>query len=240
MSIAGCLLLYQTKTDMETAITYMVYVHAAFGGAGLLAGSASLFFRKGGKNHKAAGRWFTWGMLTSVGISLIVSRLPGHSSDFLFAIGLFTIYQVLAGNRALVFKGRQPKHHNWLDTALPTTQILLSAWMLAAPLMGWHGNQSDILFLVFGFLGLALGVADARGFRRMATDPTLWLRTHLSRMTGAYIASVTAFIVAGLHLSSTLFWIAPTVLGTIYIVYWRRKVVGRSKPGNPGFSPNPK
>lgn len=168
-------------------------------------------------------------MLTSVGISLMVSRLPGHYSDFLFAIGLFTIYQILAGKRALALKGGQPVDRNWPNTALPAAMILLSAWMVAAPLTEWNGNQSDILFLVFGSLGLALGLADLRGFRRMAKDPTLWLRTHLGRMTGAYIASITAFLVAGLHLNSTIFWIAPTLPGTLCIVYWSRKVAGRKK-----------
>ena len=43
-------------------------------------------------------------------------------------------------------------------------------------------------------------------------------------MIGALIASITAFIIAGLGIGNLIAWILPTILGTFYIVYWKRKM----------------
>jgi len=43
---------------METTIKTIIYIHAFFGGIGLLAGFASVIFQKGSLNHKAAGKYF--------------------------------------------------------------------------------------------------------------------------------------------------------------------------------------
>ena len=52
-----------------------------------------------------------------------------------------------------------------------------------------------------------------------------WMKSHVGKMVGAYIASVTAFIVAGLGYGDNFYaWILPTVIGTIYIIAWGRKL----------------
>jgi len=43
-------------------------------------------------------------------------------------------------------------------------------------------------------------------------------------MIAGLIASITAFIVAGLKLWTLAAWVLPSVVGTIYIIYWRLKV----------------
>jgi hypothetical protein len=43
-------------------------------------------------------------------------------------------------------------------------------------------------------------------------------------MMGAFIASITAFIVAGLGIVSLMSWTLPTIIGFFYIIYWNRKV----------------
>ncbi|EAR12593.1 hypothetical protein PI23P_08205 [Polaribacter irgensii 23-P] len=37
-------------------------------------------------------------------IALMVAILPNHESPFLFAVGIFSLYFVLTGNRTLSFK----------------------------------------------------------------------------------------------------------------------------------------
>ena len=44
-------------------------------------------------------------------------------------------------------------------------------------------------------------------------------------MTGALIASITAFLVAGLTIGTTLIWMTPTIVGTLYIIYWNKKIM---------------
>ena len=47
-------------------------------------------------------------------------------------------------------------------------------------------------------------------------------------MIGALIASITAFIVAGIGLGNIITWMAPSILGTIYIMYWNRKIAPKN------------
>jgi cytochrome c-type biogenesis protein CcmH/NrfF len=42
-------------------------------------------------------------------------------------------------------------------------------------------------------------------------------------MSGAFIASFTAFLTAGLGLKHWLVWVLPTVFITIWIIYWIKK-----------------
>ena len=89
---------------METTIKIAIYIHAFFGGIGLLAGFGSVIFKKGSRNHKQSGKLFSIGMIISSLISLPICWLPKHENIFLFLIGIFTIYLVLSGNRVLGFR----------------------------------------------------------------------------------------------------------------------------------------
>ena len=89
---------------MEQTIKILIYIHAFFGGIGLLTGIGSIFVKKGGLLHKRMGKLFSIGMITSSLISLPICWMPQHQNIFLFLIGLFTIYLVIAGNRVLTFK----------------------------------------------------------------------------------------------------------------------------------------
>jgi hypothetical protein len=41
---------------MEQIIKTLIYIHAFFGGVGLITGMISVFVKKGGINHKKAGK----------------------------------------------------------------------------------------------------------------------------------------------------------------------------------------
>lgn len=73
---------------MENLIKTLIYIHAFFGGLGLIAGVISILVRKGGKLHKLWGKIFSVGMITSSLLSLIVASFPGHENMFLFLIGI--------------------------------------------------------------------------------------------------------------------------------------------------------
>lgn len=42
---------------MEQIITFLIYVHAIFGGIGLLTGMLSILVKKGGINHMRSGKY---------------------------------------------------------------------------------------------------------------------------------------------------------------------------------------
>ena len=208
---------------MEEAIKILIYIHAFFGGIGLITGLGSVIVKKGGEPHKRMGKLFSIGMLVSALISLVVASLPNHENTFFFLIGLFTIYLVLVGNRALTFKVK--KDADWKDQLISGVMLLSSVMMVLNGVYDLF-NHADkaVLFLFFGGFGLLMSIQDFRFYRKSENVKTTWLRLHIGKMVGALIASFTAFIVAGLGIANLISWMLPTVIGTIYIFYWKRKI----------------
>ncbi|MGC1515239.1 MAG: hypothetical protein WA810_06650 [Maribacter sp.] len=214
---------------MESTIKVFIYIHAFFGGIGLITGIGSTFVQKGKRNHKLLGKWFTWSMVISSVISLVVARMPNHINHFLFLIGIFTIYLVLAGNRALTFKSATKTNANGIDKLVSGALILSALVMIGFGLNAlFHSQSGGILFLFFGAFGLFMPYGDFKLFSKTMENRKLWLINHLSRMLGALIASITAFLVAGMKYDNLIAWMLPTVIGTVYIIYWIRKTKGKT------------
>ena len=212
---------------MEETIKLLIYVHAFFGGIGLITGIGSIVAKKGSVLHKKMGKIFSIGMISSSLLSIPISWMPNHENLFLFLIGLFTIYLVLSGNRALKYK-RKTKPEQ-LDKIISGSMLIFSSIMILLGAFAFSieiGN--GILYLFFGGFGLFFTIIDFRFYRNPAKNKKAYLVSHIRKMNGAFIASVTAFLVAGLGLMNLIFWILPSVLGTGYIVYWRRKIQGKT------------
>ena len=208
---------------MEFAIKIAIYIHAFFGAIGLLAGSLSFIVKKGSKLHKMSGKWFTIGMLASSGLSIPIASMPGHENPFLVMIGLFTIYMVIVGNRSLRFKKRKTLADK-TDWGISGLMAVISLVMLSAGLL--KSGEIAVLFLFFGGIGFVLCLMDFNFLRNPHKTKTGWLVQHIGKIVGAYIASVTAFLVAGTHLSGLAVWILPSVIGNTAIIYWILKVRG--------------
>ena len=211
---------------METAIRTAIYIHAFFGGIGLLSGTLSLVTKKGGKVHKQSGKWFVIGMLVSSGLSLPIACMPGHHNPFLFLIGVFTIYMVLVGKRVLRFK-RKTAQVSKLDWGITITMTLLSVLMILCGILNSFGN--NVLFIFFGIISLMLCFQDFRFWRKPRRSKTGWLAQHIGKITGAYIASVTAFLVGGMKMQGLMVWILPSIIGNTFIIYYIIKVRGGFK-----------
>lgn len=209
---------------MEQTIKILIYIHAFFGGLGLITGMIGIIVKKGSKNHKKAGKIFSYSMVISSLISLFVARMPNHENLFLFLIGIFTIYMVLAGNRALTLKSKIKQKADNIDKSISGVMLLTSIVMITIGVIGMiQKAENSILYVFFGVFGILLTLGDFKTFKTFTTNKNAWLKSHLARMIGALIASVTAFFVAGLHIGTLLVWITPTILGTGYIIYWSRK-----------------
>jgi uncharacterized membrane protein len=209
---------------LEQLAKTLIYIHAFFGGIGLITGLISILVRKGSINHKNTGKAFSYTMIISSAISLLIARMPNHENLFLFLIGIFTIYLVLAGNRALTLKNKLKTKADWIDKSISGTMMLASIIMLVIGIIGQiQHNTNSLLFTFFGGIGLFMTVKDFQTFRTFTVRKNAWIISHLGRMIAALIASITAFLVAGLHLSTLMIWIMPTVLGTAYIIFWNRK-----------------
>lgn len=212
---------------MEPAIKILIYIHAFFGGIGLITGIGSIVVKKGGKLHKIMGKLFSIGMITSSLISIPICWMPKHQNIFLFLIGLFTIYLVVAGNRVLTFKTKAKA--DITDFIISGSMLFFSVIMISIGMYCQLMHISNgILFTFFGGFGLYMTIKDFIFYKNVSETKKQWLSKHIGKMIGALIASITAFIVAGIGLGNIIAWMAPSILGTIYIMYWNRKIAPKT------------
>ena len=215
---------------MEPTIRILIYIHAFAGGIGLITGFWALAVGKGMRVHKSVGKIFSWSLGFSAALSLVIAVLPRHHNPFLFLIGVFTLYLIAAGNRALKLKGSKLQSVALPDKILSGTMLLFALVMVGKGAVAYFNQQGiGILYFFFGLLAGALAIADMLRYRDFAKAKKGWLKMHLTRMIAALIASVTAFLVAGLSLNSLMAWIAPTIIGTGLIMYWTRRVSPKKK-----------
>jgi len=205
-------------------IQNLIYIHAALGGVALLAGAVAISTKKGSRRHKKAGRIFFFSMLFSVILSLIISALPAHENSFLFAVGVFSLYLVFGGYRALRF--RKSDVNTNIDKIASWLMILIGLLMIFYPPLRF--GSIHLVLLVFGIVGISFGIRDLLLFRKKQVLKENWLRLHLGKMTGGYIAATTAFFVVNEILPNIWNWFVPGILGSIYISYWTGKV--KKKP----------
>lgn len=157
-------------------------------------------------------------MLISTGLSLLIAVMPKHESIFLFLIGVFTIYMILAGNRALTLKSAIKTKADWKDKSITYSMIFCVMVMLVLAVKAFYkGEGIAILYVFFSVFGSLMTYRDLKAFQKFYSDRRVAIISHIGRMVGAYIASITAFIVAGLQVSNLIVWLMPTLLGTVYI-----------------------
>jgi uncharacterized membrane protein len=209
----------------EGYVQYLIYGHAAFGGVALLSGLIALMTTKGNKLHRKGGLIFYYTMLSSAVLALIVSVQPDHVNYFLFVIGIFSAYMILSGKRILemklLYKNQKPKQ---TDFALPVLMLISGvAMILYGIYLSMTKGNIGMVLLVFGGIGIIMAIGDLRLLKSTPTDKKFWLYQHISKMTGGYIAAVTAFLVVNEILPGLWGWLSPTVVGTVYIIYHQRR-----------------
>lgn len=215
---------------MEEAIQILIFNHAFFGGLGLISGLLSVFVKKGGSFHKKMGLLFSFSMAISSLISLYISTLPKHENLFLFLIGIFTIYMVLAGMRALTFKSKLKTKSNMMDWIISGSMLITAVFMIVYGALEFSkSNGKSLLYFFFGGISLLFTYKDIQLYIDINNAQKMWLKNHLGRMVGALIASLTAFLVTALTLKHVFFWLLPTLLGLPYIFYWNKKITKSSK-----------
>lgn len=208
----------------EKIISVIIIIHASFGSIALLFGLFSILSKKGNKAHKKTGLVFYYSMLCSTFISLLISVLPKHENPFLFSIGVFSLYLVISGKRALKFKNKNSDLR--FDRIIAFIMIITGVFMvLIEPIFN---QKINIVLTVFGILGCVLAIKDLMSFKDKVKLNQNWLKLHISKILGGYISSVTAFMVVNQFLPNLFNWFLPTILGTAYIIYWNKKIKTRN------------
>jgi uncharacterized membrane protein len=205
---------------MEQFIRILIYIHAFFGGIALLTGLVSILVKKGNKTHRKTGIFFYYSMLTSGITAMTVALLPKHEDPFLFAVGIFSLYFVLTGYRALRFKNRNPRLI--IDKFISITMMVTGVLMILLPII-LH-NNINLVLLVFAIVGIIFSIRDFMLFSNLKRLRKNWLKLHLGKMLGGYISATTAFVVVNNFFSSYYGWFIPGIIGSLIIAYWMRKI----------------
>ena len=210
-------------------------LHISGGATGLITGSVNLFRKKGDKRHKLFGRIFSYGMITAALSALALSII--HPNYFLFIVGAFSLYLVGTGNRYLVLRSlgqdQKPMIIDWMLTIV--MMVLGIVFIVSGAARVNDGNYFGIVYIVFGAIGLNSARRDLTNYRGQAQQKNYWLAAHIQRMTGGYIAALTAFIVVNSKfipssIPPVVLWLSPTVLLVPLIVRWIAKYAPKKIP----------
>lgn len=124
-------------------------------------------------------------------------------------------------------KSQKPKIIDWMLTVgmflMGIVFIVLGTQLLK------EDNSFGIVPIVFAFLGFSGVREDVLNYLGRVKTKKFWLETHISRMSGGFIAAATAFLAINSGKISTeiptfIYWLFPTVLITPLIIKWQRKL----------------
>ena len=199
----------------------LLAIHIVGGGTSLLLGLYILIAKKGTKRHKKIGIIYYTAMVTAAFVAMPMCYL--HPNYFLFIISVFTAYMLLTGKRYLTHKTLNSiTKYDWSLTVIMA--LFGSTFIVFGLLNFFNGKTFGIVFLVFGLISLLFVRQDWINFKGKSTIRNFFLTTHIQRMMGSYIASVTAFLVVNNEILPPVFvWLLPTVVIAPLITIWTRK-----------------
>lgn len=204
---------------METTIAVLRIIHIMAGAVALATGVVPLAVKKGSRVHKQWGKIYIGAMSFVLSTALLLSLFK--SIPFLLLVSVFSSYLVLSGYRSVRTKtplGRRSLPDVLLGGAGILGGVLMAGYGINTIL---HGNIFGIVAVVFGVLCIVLAALDIKRLRGHSTETLGWLYSHIARTTGAYISTITAFLVVNVHfLPGWLVWLLPTAIGSLLIIRW--------------------
>ncbi|WP_323798283.1 hypothetical protein [Nisaea sp.] len=223
---------------MDAAPSFLLTLHIATGAVSLATAAVAIAAPKGRRLHRLAGKLYVLSMVvvfaTAVSLSLATNDL------FLMTVAIFSFYMVLSGYRALYLK--QPARSfdsryrvGALDKGAAQFTMIACSAMATYGGVYWYTEPLAPVLVVLGSVGSLMAFFDLKRFRSPPKDPRAWFFTHMTRMLGGTIASVTAFLVnTGDMLPPLARWLAPTIIGTaaiiLWVAYYKRKFSGGAEP----------
>lgn len=202
----------------------VVVIHALSGVLALLSGLLNMVGSKKGKRHRAVGSFFVFMMLTSALTGILLALTSGNW--FLTVVGIFTAFMAYTG---WVYQ----RKNNFTIPDVVAVFIMAGVGIFMTGygiglLLG--GVVFGLVHVVFGGISLVLVRTDILVITKRKLFSQVANVQHISRMTGAFIAALTAFLVvnSGLfteYVPGFVIWLLPTVLFTPFAVYWSHRLV---------------
>ncbi len=191
-------------------------LHVAGGAVALLAGPAAMLTRKGRRLHRLSGRCYAVAMLVTAASALWLALATRNV--LLLVIAVFSFFLVFTGWRALAQKRLHESGQgaHWFDWLVSALTLGFSVGLFVT---GWIAGR-DVTELFFGSGGSILALREMLQLTGRGVRPGDWLVRHMIGMSGAYIATVSAFAVVTLTvLPRPVAFIAPTLIGTPLIAW---------------------
>ena len=204
--------------DKELAVN----IHAVSGAVVFIIGLLQIILKKGGKIHQILGKLY----LVAWIVLLITGTYIG--SLFITMLGVFGFYYALTGSRIGSLKN---KPIQLFDKGIMILGAGVSIYMLYAAVRLYLNDNTSfaIIFAVFGLIFLNSTIQDILkyiyGRKRKKEDlgKMDWYFEHFIRMAISFIAAVTAFTsIQNVFNNNTVNFLAPTVIGTVLIVWAKR------------------
>src|SRR5271170_967340 len=212
----------------------LLAIHVACGVTAFVCAPVALLTAKGGKTHRRWGKIYFWAMAGVAVTALTLSfALPIY---FLAMVAVFSFYACFAAYRILylkdMYKGARPLAVDWLAaiiTVLSSFLLFLMGFlkpvMMRVGVIQVAGHPVSIVSIVFGLIGVRLGLASISQFRQPPTEKMFWWFRHMQGMIASYIAAMTAFSAVNLGPwfgNAWWVWLWPTIVGVPAIAIWTR------------------
>jgi uncharacterized membrane protein len=223
------------EKKLTTMYKAILLFHILAGTVALGSGLVAIFAAKGRQNHNRSGRTYELAMY-AVGVSAILMTLLKFN-PFLLSIGIFALYLTYAGKRALFYFRLRQTYSPGIPDKLPSVAGLVTGlFMIGFPVwqMVMQGSFFVPVLAIFGFTLSGSCIGDLYRLRKpelFTPGNKVWLLKHIGMMGGAYISTVTAFLVNNVHIEQQwLVWVAPTAVGTVLISRAIRNWSSKLKP----------
>lgn len=196
---------------MFTLFNFALGVHIVSGFTALILGTVLMLLTKGNNRHRKIGRWFALAMLGVCLSSWYMSI--AKANWFLLGVGCFSAYLTASGFTVMPSRQHQ-KNIRRLITAIAFYGIVAGILLLSLSIAAILSSDSfGIVPAVFGLLCLGLGLVDLMHLLKPIRKPLLLIRSHALRMSGAYAATLTAFIVVNVQINMQwVLWILPAAI----------------------------
>lgn len=198
-----------------------LFLHIITGTIGLVCGLLIIFLRKADQKHQLLGKIYFY----SLGFSMLFSfafSVP-KQDIFLFCIGVWTLYMIITGNRALKLKNNDSV--SIYDYSFTGIMTIFGVLLIGYGIFQVVSHQAmSIVSFAFGLLSLLFVYNDIRLFRGRSRFKNPHHLAHIQKMMGSFISALTAFIVVNnTVLPGLIAWLLPTIVLTPLIVMWSRK-----------------
>lgn len=214
----------------------ILLIHVAFGFSALTTGIVPMVAKKGGKVHRFWGNVYYWSMFGVFITTLMLFALrPAQLRlQFFLCIGILSFYFTFSGDRVLKMK-KSATQATVFDRVAAGLALACGLAMLAYA--GYAGVllKNYYIAILFVAFGLLLSVEARRDlqmfFGKIDSQKMHWFFGHISKIMGAYIATITAFCVnmtRYLPEDSSIYlqlipWLAPGVLLGVGAAYYGKR-----------------